>query len=126
MAPLGDVLSTIPATELMYRANDMQEVSDRARFRRYWNLINELKDTGNLSSKSKIILRAFKYHPKELFQARMFVHGELKAARARATREQYNLRRRQSRAAAAAAAKAKAKPKAKPKAKAKAKAKAAA
>ena len=120
MALLGDVLSSIPAVELMYRADDMRDTTYGNGRRRFSKLLKALRDIQNLGLKSKIILRAFKYCPKELFLARFCVHEELKAATAKAARQRYNLRRRQSRAAAAAAAKAKAKPKAKAKAKAKA------
>ena len=58
MALLGDVLSTIPAVELRYRADDMQDATYRHRFRRFSNLVKALRDVENLSSKSTIILRA--------------------------------------------------------------------
>ena len=129
MALLGDVSMSIPAADLVFAANDMRSVDNRHRLSRQSKIARCLRDPEIMESKAKMIVRALKFCPQDLLQARMLVDREVKAKKAQAASERTNLLRRQARAAEAKAkanAKAKAKAKANAKAKAMAKAKAAA
>ena len=105
MALLGDISIAVSADVAIYNHQDVQPLSKRDSKRVMKKLKNILSSPSQLAIKSETILRALKYYPKELYQARMIVHTQQRVARTlvhhRAARDRENVAHRAIRTAKA-------------------------